>query len=124
MSAYGVLGFIRFMESYYMILVTKRTKCGIIGKHVIHTIKDTVMIRVCEPSVKSTHPLEQRYLRIFTNIDLRSNFYFSYSYDLTRTLQHNLSAPKFIGRADIEKEEPLPDWNHYVNHIKIHLHLS
>lgn len=100
-----------------MILVTKRTKCGIIGKHVIHTIKDTVMIRICEPSVKSTHPLEQRYLRIFTNIDLRSNFYFSYSYDLTRTLQHNLSAPRFIGRADIESDEPLPDWNHYVNHL-------
>lgn len=72
------------------------------------------MIRVCEPSVKQTHPLEQRYLRMFTNIDLNSNFYFSYSYDLTRTLQHNLSAPRFIGNADIENEEPLPDWNSYV----------
>lgn len=111
-SAYGVLGFIRFMESYYMILVTKRTKCAVIGKHLIYTIKDTVMIRVCEPSIKQTHPLEQRYLRMFTNIDLNSNFYFSYSYDLTQTLQHNLSAPRFIGNdADIENEEPLPDWN-------------
>ena len=113
-SAYGVLGFIRFMESYYMILITKRTKCGVIGKHIIYTIKDTHMIRVCEPSVKQTHPLEQRYVRMFTNIDLNSNFYFSYSYDLTRTLQHNLSAPRFIGNADIENEEPLPDWNTYV----------
>lgn len=111
MSAYGVLGFIRFMESYYMILVTKRTKCGVIDKHIIYTIKDTHMIRICEPSVKQTHPLEQRYQRMFTNIDLNSNFYFSYSYDLTRTLQHNLSAPRFIGRADIENDEPLPDWN-------------
>lgn len=98
-----------------MILVTKRTKCGVIGKHIVYTIKDTVMIRVCEPSIKQTHPLEQRYLRMFTNIDLNSNFYFSYSYDLTRTLQHNLSAPRFIGNADIENEEPLPDWNSYVN---------
>lgn len=97
-----------------MILITKRTKCGIIGKHIIYTIKDTVIIRVCEPSVKSIHPLEQRYLRIFTSVDLRSNFYFSYSYDLTRTLQHNLSAPKHIGKADIENDEPLPDWNKYV----------
>lgn len=99
------------MESYYMILVTKRTKCAVIGKHLVYTIKDTVLIRVCEPTVKGTHPLEQRYLRMFTNIDLNSNFYFSYSYDLTRTLQHNLSAPRFIGNADIENEEPLPDWN-------------
>lgn len=97
-----------------MILITKRTKCGIIGKHIIYTIKDTVIIRVCEPSVKSVHPLEQRYLRIFTSVDLRSNFYFSYSYDLTRTLQHNLSAPKHIGKADIENDEPLPDWSKYV----------
>lgn len=113
-SAYGVLGFIRFMESYYMLLVTKRTKCAVIGKHVIYTIADTVIIRVCEPSVKQSHPLEQRYLKIFTNIDLKSNFYFSYSYDLTQTLQHNLSAPRFIGKADIENDEPLPDWNGYV----------
>lgn len=114
-----MLGFIRFMESYYMILVTKRTKCGVIDKHVIHTIKDTVMIRVCEPSVKQAHPLEQRYLRMFTNIDLNSNFYFSYSYDLTRTLQHNLSAPQFIGKADIENEEPLPDWNSFVCTLRL-----
>lgn len=97
-----------------MILVTKRTKCGVIDKHIIYTIKDTHLIRICEPSIKQTHPLEQRYLRMFMNIDLYSNFYFSYSYDLTRTLQHNLSAPRFIGDADIEKEEPLPDWNSYV----------
>lgn len=97
-----------------MILITKRTKCGIIGKHIIYTIKDTVTIRVCEPSVKSVHPLEQRYLRIFASVDLRSNFYFSYSYDLTRTLQHNMSAPRHIGKADIENDEPLPDWGKYV----------
>lgn len=103
------------MEGYYLLLVTKRVKCAVIGMHVIYTIKDTVMIRVADPSNKQTHPLEQRYLRIFTNIDLNSNFYFSYSYDLTRTLQHNLSAPRFIGKADIEKDEALPDWNQFVS---------
>lgn len=117
-SAYGVLGFISFMESYYLILVTKRTKSAVIGMHIIYTIKDTVMIRVCEPSTKMSHPLEQRYLRIFNNIDLNSNFYFSYSYDMTRTLQHNLSAPRFIGKANIESDEPLPDWKDCVSVLK------
>lgn len=102
------------MEGYYLILVTKRTKCAVIGMHIIYTIKDTVVIRVNEANGKQSHPLEQRYLKMFTNIDLNSNFYFSYSYDLTRTLQHNLSAPKFIGNANIETDEPLPDWNNYV----------
>lgn len=82
--------------------------------HIIYTIKDTVVIRVNEANGKQSHPLEQRYLKMFTNIDLNSNFYFSYSYDLTRTLQHNLSAPKFIGNANIETDEPLPDWSNYV----------
>lgn len=108
-SAYGVLGFICFLEGYYLILVTKRTKCAVVGMHTIYTIKDTVMVRVNQAS-KQANPLEQRYLKMFTNIDLKSNFYFSYSYDLTRTLQHNMSAPRFVGDADIEKDEPLPDW--------------
>lgn len=36
----------------------------------------------------------------------------SYSYDLTRTLQYNMSAPKFVGGdANIETDQPLPDWH-------------
>lgn len=111
-SAYGILGFVRFLESYYLILVTKRTRCAFVGMHLIYTIKDTTMVRVSEPSAKQSHPLEQRYLKMFQNIDLKSNFYFSYSYDLTRTLQYNLSAPRFVGAdADIDADQPLPDWN-------------
>lgn len=115
-SAYGVLGFVRFLEGYYLILVTKRTKCAFIGNHPIYTIKDTVMIKVNQPlpSGKNQHPFEQRYLKMFQNIDLKSNFYFSYSYDLTRTLQHNLSAPRYVNPEpsyiDIENDEPFPEF--------------
>ena len=31
---------------------------------------------------------------MFLNVDMSSNFYFSYSYDLTNTMQHNLARPK------------------------------
>ncbi|XP_058822888.1 polyphosphoinositide phosphatase [Topomyia yanbarensis] len=108
-SAYGVLGFVKFLEGYYLILVTKRTRCAFIGKHIIYTIKDTAMIRVNEPPAgKQVHPLEQRYVKMFCNVDLKSNFYFSYSYDLTRSLQYNHSPPKFVGvQCDIERDEPL-----------------
>lgn len=75
-SAYGILGFVRFLESYYLILVTKRTKRAFIGMHLVYTIEDTAMVRVNEPSSKQPHPLEQRYLKMFQNIDLNSNFYF------------------------------------------------
>ncbi|XP_058447732.1 polyphosphoinositide phosphatase [Malaya genurostris] len=110
-SAYGVLGFVKFLEGYYLILVTKRTRCAFIGKHIIYTIKDTAMIRVNEqPTGKQVHPLEQRYVKMFSNVDLKSNFYFSYSYDLTRSLQYNVSTPKFVGvQCKIEQDEPI-EW--------------
>ena len=35
-----------------------------------------------------------RYLKIFLTVDLSSDFYFSYSYDLTNSLQYNLITSK------------------------------
>ena len=95
-SAFGIAGFVRFLEGYYIILITKRRKVGLIGHHTIYKIEDTSMIYIPNDSFKEQHSDEQRYLRMFQGIDLSSNFYFSYSYDLTNTLQHNLSDPKFL----------------------------
>ncbi|EDV57744.1 polyphosphoinositide phosphatase [Drosophila erecta] len=118
-SAYGVLGFVRFLEGYYLLLVTKRKCCAHIGRHLVYTIKDTVMVRVNEvTSQRPPHPHEDRYKRMFQNIDLRSNFYFSYSYDLTRTLQYNESAPRYVGaKVDLDRDEPLPDWNTLTSNV-------
>lgn len=93
-SAYGVLGFVRFTTGYYLILVTKRTMCALIGMHIIYTIKDTVMIKINES--RAVNPMEQKFLKLFTNVDMNSNFYFSYSYNLSRTLQYNMAPPRFI----------------------------
>ncbi|EFX04620.1 polyphosphoinositide phosphatase fig4 [Grosmannia clavigera kw1407] len=41
------------------------------------------------PSVSSAD--EARFLTIFNQVNLAQSFYFSYSYDLTHTLQHNIS---------------------------------
>ena len=38
-KAYGVLGFIRFLDCYYLTLITKRAKVGSIGGNSIYTIK-------------------------------------------------------------------------------------
>ncbi|XP_076773190.1 polyphosphoinositide phosphatase isoform X2 [Arvicanthis niloticus] len=62
-----------------------------IGGHAIYKIEDTSMIYIPNDSVRITHPDEARYLRIFQNVDLSSNFYFSYSYDLSHSLQYNLT---------------------------------
>ncbi|KAL0277006.1 UNVERIFIED_CONTAM: hypothetical protein PYX00_004440 [Menopon gallinae] len=92
-SAFGIVGFIRFLEGYYIVLVTKRQRVAIIGHHSIYKIKDTAMIYIPNEVKKVESPEEQRYVKMFQNIDLSSNFYFSYSYDLTHTLQMNLTSP-------------------------------
>lgn len=38
-KAYGVLGFIRFLDCYYLTLITKRAKVGCIGGNSIYTVK-------------------------------------------------------------------------------------
>lgn len=39
-SAFGIVGFVRFLEGYYIILVTKRRKVAVIGLHTIYKVND------------------------------------------------------------------------------------
>ncbi|KAH9381086.1 hypothetical protein HPB48_010758 [Haemaphysalis longicornis] len=90
-SAFGIVGFVKFLEGYYIILITKRRRIAIVGHHTIYKVEDTRMVYLPNNTDHSIHPDENRYVKIFQNVDLSSNFYFSYSYDLTHTLQYNLT---------------------------------
>lgn len=92
-------GFIRFLEGYYIILVRKRRKIAAIGSHSIYKIEDTATIYIPNESNKPPHPDEQRYLKMFLAIDLSTNFYYSYSYDITHTLQMNMAPPRKLAPA-------------------------
>ncbi|RNA31050.1 Polyphosphoinositide phosphatase [Brachionus plicatilis] len=94
-SAHFILGFVKFVEGYYMILVTKQLPVAILGYHVVYTIEDVVMVYIPyveKSSNKEVNQEEQRYVKMFQTIDLRQNFYYSYTYDLTHTMQHNFSS--------------------------------
>ncbi len=43
-KAYLVLGFIRFLKGYYIVLVTKRKRVAKIMRHSIYTIKDMKLV--------------------------------------------------------------------------------
>nr|CAD7430340.1 unnamed protein product [Timema monikensis] len=105
--AFGLLGFVRFLEGYYIILVTKRRRVAVIGHHTLYKIEDTSMIYIPNDGVRTTHPDEQRYLKMFQSIDLSSNFYFSYSYDLSHTLQSNLTPPCEASNTILTEESTL-----------------
>ncbi|CAG0881896.1 unnamed protein product [Cyprideis torosa] len=116
-SAFGIIGFVRFLEGYYILLITKRRKVALIGYHSLYKIADSKILAIPNESVRIQHPDEQKYLRLFLSIDLSSNFYFSYSYDLTHPLQYNMAPPRilkpveFLGRKD--KEFLNNTWNKY-----------
>ena len=56
-SAFGLAGFVRFLEGYYIILITKRRKVGVIGHHTIFKIEDTAMIYIPNDSKVSLYIL-------------------------------------------------------------------
>jgi hypothetical protein len=57
-------GFVRFLEGYYIVLITKRRKMADIGGHAIYKIEDTNMIYIPNDSVRITHPDEARYVLV------------------------------------------------------------
>jgi hypothetical protein len=38
--AYGIIGFVRFLRGYYIVLITSRTRICKIGRHSIYQVKD------------------------------------------------------------------------------------
>lgn len=121
-KAYGIVGFIKFLDCYYLTLITKRNKVGMIGENSIYSIKatETFPLKPAEknsveddPNPNSGDPssmllnmwnrgkraaglgltqreiAELRYQGLYQVVDLTKNFYFSYTYDITRSLQEN-----------------------------------
>lgn len=91
-ATWGLLGFIKFTGSYYMLLIMKKSTVAMVGGHYIYQIEGTELVSLTpgkfKPDARNTE--EQRFLGILNNLDLTKSFYYSYSYDVTRTLQHNI----------------------------------
>ncbi|KXN84893.1 Polyphosphoinositide phosphatase [Leucoagaricus sp. SymC.cos] len=106
-------GFIRFTAGWYMIIIAKRSVVALVGGHYLYHCEQTDMIPVCSNHKVEKQAEEQRLMNIFKQVDMSKNFYFSYTYDLTSTLQHNL-----IGcRRVLNDPWPFNDrfaWNVYM----------
>ena len=140
-TGYGILGFVRFLDCYYCVLITQRRKVGRIGGAPIYGIKATELIPIRPAVTKSDdrslirsfvaetnrrlnptqrETAEQRYLSLFQFVDLSKDFYFSYAYDLTQTLQHVMHAQAPLSSQDPAADLPPPEpsrrssyaWNH------------
>ena len=120
-SFWGLLGFVRFTGAYYMLLVTKRSPIASLGGHYIYQIDGTELVSLTVASSRSKvdkDPEEARFLGILNNLDLTRSFYFSYSYDITRTLQRNILRERHdlqLGRpqSPFRDHNPMFVWNHH-----------
>ena len=106
-----------------MSIVSRRSHVAVVGGHYIDKIDKTEMIQLTTSvlaKAKTEKYLEEaRLLGIFSAVDLSKGFYFSRSYDITRTLQHNIIRE----RQAINKGLNIPSdpdhndmfiWNHHL----------
>ena len=123
-STWGLLGFIRFTGAYYMLIITKRSQVAMIGGHYIFQVDGTDLVSLTTTASSSRlkvdrDPGEARFIGILNNLDLSRSFYFSYSYDITRTLQHNILyerevLQKGLGTPSQKPRNEMFIWNHHL----------
>jgi hypothetical protein len=120
MRIYGIVGFVRFTQGWYMIFITKRRQVALLGGHYIYHIDETRLVPIGYQAKIDKNSDEARYMGIFQNIDLAKNFYFSYTYDITNSLQKNLTQPPLSSSSESEpndgslKHNDMFVWNHYL----------
>eukprot|EP01126_Amoeba_proteus_P043848 TRINITY_DN4835_c0_g1_i6.p1 TRINITY_DN4835_c0_g1~~TRINITY_DN4835_c0_g1_i6.p1 ORF type:complete len:256 (-),score=27.53 TRINITY_DN4835_c0_g1_i6:49-816(-) len=101
-NAVALLGFVRFLNGYYLYLIISAQQVGSVGRHKIYTITDVSYIYLPATKPQQYPNEEERYKGLFFGLDLTKDFYFSYTYDLTRTLQHNMNKNNHIfGNYDL-----------------------
>ncbi|OAY66692.1 Phosphoinositide phosphatase SAC2 [Ananas comosus] len=96
-KCYGIVGFVKFLGPYYMLLITKRRKIGTICGHVVYTVSKSEIITIPSPTIRSNMAYskdENRYKRLLCTVDLAKDFFFSYSYNIMRSLQKNICEKK------------------------------
>ncbi|KAK1280159.1 Phosphoinositide phosphatase SAC2 [Acorus gramineus] len=121
-NCYGIVGFVKFLGPYYMLLITKRRQIGDICGHNIYAVTKSEMIALPNPSVQSNmanSKIENRYKKLLCTVDLTKDFFFSYSYPVMRSLQKNLCS----GETGQVLYETMFVWNEYLtrgirNHLK------
>ncbi|XP_075238131.1 phosphatidylinositol-3-phosphatase SAC1 [Lycorma delicatula] len=117
-TVYGVLGVIRLIAGPYLVVITGRTKIGSINSQEIWKLDSTELI--CYPRTL-THLTESqinmdREYKSMVNLVLNTpGLYFSYTYDLTHSLQrlHN-TPPQFLMNSMFSRADQRFLWNRFL----------
>lgn len=114
LTGYGLLGFIKFTSCYYLVVITKHRQVAVIGGHSVFHIDGTELVPITNNYKKpDKYSTETKLMSTFQNLDLTKTFYFSYTYDITNTLQTNIMREKLkaVNRSDISIPTGIPNYN-------------
>ncbi|OMO66058.1 hypothetical protein COLO4_30835 [Corchorus olitorius] len=112
-ACYGIVGFVKFLGPYYMLLITKRRKIGAICGHTIYAITKSEMIPIPNSPIQSNMAYsknEKRYKKLLCTVDLTKDFFFSYSYNVMHSLQRNLCR----NETGLVNYETMFVWNEFL----------
>ncbi|KAG2610097.1 hypothetical protein PVAP13_4KG096400 [Panicum virgatum] len=94
-NCFGIIGFIKFLGPYYMLIITEQRKIGDIFGHPVYQVTKTAMIELSNSKTrpKLTNSKDEN-RKLLQTIDLRKDFFFSHSYHIIRSIQKNFSDPQ------------------------------
>ncbi|KAI6195468.1 SAC domain-containing protein [Aphelenchoides besseyi] len=116
---YGIWGVIPLIAGNYLIVITKADVIGTLNGHEIYHIRESDII----PFQKSTLHLTQRqnwynnyYLDMLRTVLSINGFYYSPSYDLSRSLQFlgENASPEYANQSLFDRAANLFCWNSYL----------
>lgn len=112
---YGIVGIVHLISGPHIILLTKRLKVGTINKQTIWRLLETDIIPYARSLASLTDEQKlynDKYLSMIQQVLSTPYFYFSYSYDLTHTLQRlYYTAEEFLQMPLYERADIRFVWN-------------
>jgi hypothetical protein len=125
-NAVAMLGAIAFTRGYYLLFATRREAVGEICGHAVYSPRGIEFVSVyfdasagraqqnfgrwLLTSVDAATTIETRYQSLFLSTDYTKNFYFSPTYDLSRSLQQQACASS---RAEADQES-IFEWTAFL----------
>ena len=115
---HGIFGIVQLIAGPYLVVITKRSQTGLINGEAIWRVEQTQILPFSKTVLHLTETQKahnKQYLSMITAALDTPRYYFSYSYDLTHTLQrlYNTS-PEFASYHLWERSDERFVWNRHL----------
>ncbi|RWS27752.1 Phosphatidylinositide phosphatase SAC1-like protein, partial [Leptotrombidium deliense] len=121
---HAIFGIVHLLAGPYLIVVTKASKVAQIFNSPIMRVDETELLSYCKTTWHLTNEQVQHnnaYLAMIKTVLNTPHFYFSYSYDLSHTLQRlQNSGPDFLSASICDRADTRFVWNRFLSNEFLH----